>query len=152
MPSTRGEQINPEQAGNQLPYELLEAKRFHGHLGPYLAVGLRMGKLICGKFGDTPFKYRVFTSVGWDPPLSCVIDGLQLATPGTIGNSMIKVDGSGVVAAWVENDKGRYLIRLRDDIRKYIDHETTKTNEEQIAVQLWQDPADRLFEYEEVSR
>ena len=55
--------------------ELQQAKKFHGHLGPFLAVGMVMGKVFCEVFGCEPFSYRIFTSVGLKPPLSCIISG-----------------------------------------------------------------------------
>jgi formylmethanofuran dehydrogenase subunit E len=133
---------------NGISEELLEAKKFHGHLGPYLAIGIRMGKLFCATFGDKPFSFRTFTSVGLIPPISCVIDGLQISTPGTIGNSMIKVEGEGDVAAWVEKDGKKMVIRLRDEQRSRIDTITNKDNEEQLSAELMETPAAVLFTIE----
>lgn len=130
--------------------ELQDAKRFHGHLGPYLIVGMRMGHFISAVFGDEPFSYRIHSSVGWKPPPSCVIDGLQITTPCTVGNSMIQVEDLQDIAAWAENDAVQLSLRLRPAIRDRIDRETTKENEESLAQELWQTPAEELFIIEQI--
>jgi formylmethanofuran dehydrogenase subunit E len=38
---------------SSLPPELESAKRFHGHLGPYLALGLRLGKALVAALSKT---------------------------------------------------------------------------------------------------
>lgn len=126
--------------------ELLKAKRFHGHLGPYLVVGMRMGKLFTEAFGEQPFTYRIHTSVGLEPPPSCVIDGLQVTTPCTIGNSMIRVEGNRSVAAWAKKDGVKLEIRLRSDVQQRIDNDTTRENEESFAQELWEAEPDSIFQ------
>ncbi|RJP75799.1 MAG: hypothetical protein C4524_11405 [Candidatus Zixiibacteriota bacterium] len=126
--------------------ELSAAKRFHGHMGPYLVVGMRMGRLFCQAFGEAPFGFRIHTSVGLQPPFSCIIDGLQVSTPGTIGNSMIRVEGDFALAAWAQKDDRRLDVRLREEVRRRIDTETTRENEERIAAELWEAPAEDLFD------
>lgn len=126
--------------------ELLDAKRFHGHLGPYLVIGMRMGGIFCGTWGDRPFGFRIFTTAGWEPPPSCVIDGLQISTPCTIGNSMLRVLQGDPLRAWAEKDGIRLEITLQPAVRIRIDRETTRENEESFAQELWQAPPEELFE------
>ena len=128
--------------------ELWEAKRFHSHLGPYLVIGMKMGNFICTNLGDKPFSYRIHTSVGLTPPTSCVIDGLQITTPCTVGNSMIQVEELGDIAAWVQEDDRRIRLQLKPTIRERIDQETTRDNEEEIAEELWQAETEELFDIE----
>ena len=57
---------------------LKEAEKFHGHLGPWLILGVRAGefalkKLRCKKFFDIEVKVRGAS----EKPRSCLIDGLQ---------------------------------------------------------------------------
>lgn len=126
--------------------ELLEAKRFHSHLGPYLVIGMKMGNFIRTTLGDKPLSYRIHTSVGLTPPTSCVIDGLQITTPCTVGNSMIRVEVLGDIAAWVQRDDQRIKLQLKPTIRERIDKETTRDNEEEIAEELWQADTEELFD------
>ncbi|TKJ42308.1 hypothetical protein CEE37_01110 [candidate division LCP-89 bacterium B3_LCP] len=126
--------------------ELMGAKKFHGHLGPYLVIGMRMGHLISSVLGDKPFSYRIHASVGWNPPPSCVIDGLQLTTPCTVGNSMIRVEELGDIEAWAKMDAREVKLRLIPQVRKRIDEETTKENEETFAGEIWEAGIEELFE------
>ena len=77
---------------------LKEAERFHGHLGPYLVLGLLAGeialkKLRCRKYFS--LKVRVWGVT--KKPKSCLIDGLQLSTGSTYGKGNIeKLDSSRI--------------------------------------------------------
>ncbi|MBS7248583.1 MAG: FmdE family protein [Candidatus Jordarchaeales archaeon] len=64
------------------------AVKFHGHLGPFLVLGLRAG-LIARKLIGVPssVEVRVFPR----PPLSCVIDGVQVSSGCTVGNGKLLV-------------------------------------------------------------
>ena len=58
--------------------ELLErASEFHGHGGPFMVVGLRMGlealRRLCASGW---FDIRCRVELNWRPPDSCVIDGI----------------------------------------------------------------------------
>jgi formylmethanofuran dehydrogenase subunit E len=128
-----------------LDAELEEAKKFHGHLGPYLVIGMRMGHFIASVFGNRPFSYRITASVGWKPPPSCVIDGLQITTPCTVGNSMLKIESLSDVKVWADKDGERLEILLKPPLRRSIDRETTRENEEKAAEDLWRQGAEDLF-------
>ena len=125
--------------------ELQAAKRFHGHLGPYLVIGMRMGHFISAVFGEEPFSYRIQATVGWKPPPSCVLDGLQITTPCTVGNSMIQIEELGNITATARKDAETLTLQLRPAVRHRIDRETTKNNEESFARELWETPAEELF-------
>ncbi|MGD9014912.1 MAG: formylmethanofuran dehydrogenase subunit E family protein, partial [Candidatus Omnitrophota bacterium] len=65
---------------------LNQAKRFHGHLGPYLILGILAGELAIKKLGCR--KYFDLSVRVWGAqrkPKSCCIDGLQLSTGATYG-------------------------------------------------------------------
>jgi len=69
---------------------------FHGHLGPFLVVGVRMGivglKHLKMKQGDTLLRATAFVKPS--VPFSCVIDGIQVTTKCTIGNGKLKLKKS----------------------------------------------------------
>ena len=59
-----------------LPAELASLQRFHGHLGVYVTLGLRMGTIGKRRFGQ----YKGLTAIVRsqpDPPMRCVLDGVQ---------------------------------------------------------------------------
>ena len=70
---------------------LNEAKKFHGHLGPYLILGILAGELAIKKLGCR--KYFGISVKAWGvkkKPKSCCIDGLQLSTGATYGKGNIE--------------------------------------------------------------
>ncbi len=77
---------------------LNEAIKFHGHLGPYLVLGLKAGELALKKLGCK--KYFNLDVKVWGAnykPKSCLIDGLQLSTGATYGKGNIqKFDGAQI--------------------------------------------------------
>lgn len=133
---------------NNIPIssELQVAKRFHGHLGPYLVIGMRMGHFFTSVLGEKPFSYRIKVSVGWEPPPSCVIDGLQITTTCTIGNSMIRVEKLDDIRARAVQKQREIELKLLPKVRKRIDLETTRENEEAMAIELWEEAAEALFQ------
>jgi formylmethanofuran dehydrogenase subunit E len=70
---------------------LQRAVEFHGHLGPFLMIGLRMGFLAMSALGSSPDEMSVLVKVKSTPPESCAIDGLQVSTGCTLGRGTIRV-------------------------------------------------------------
>jgi formylmethanofuran dehydrogenase subunit E len=78
-----------------------KAVELHGHLGPFLVIGVRMGLVgvreLKAKENDN--ELRVTAMLKYSVPFSCVIDGIQVATKCTFGNQKLKlIDSSGIVA------------------------------------------------------
>jgi len=70
---------------------LKEGIKFHGHLGPYLVLGILAGEFALKKLAAK--KYFGLAVKVWgatEKPKSCLIDGLQLATGATYGKGNIK--------------------------------------------------------------
>lgn len=123
------------------------AKTFHGHLGPMVAIGLRMGRIIVGRLGDTPFSYQIRCFTGKTPPISCVLDGLQLSTPCTVGNGGIEIVEDGEVRAMASDKAGRTVeVRLRSEISERIKAEYDPNHEEALPLALWEMSEEALFE------
>jgi len=100
-----------------------EATKFHGHLGPYLILGILAGELAmkrlgCGKYFGLQVKVR-----GVDKkPKSCLVDGLQLATGATYGKGNIrKIKGSAVQILFrnLKNNK-KITVNLKDSLKKKL--------------------------------
>ena len=76
----------------QLTY--LEAVRFHGHTGPFLALGYKAGKyamerLKPQKMMDIKCSVKTIEK----NPYTCIIDGIQCSTHCTVGKRNIKIEG-----------------------------------------------------------
>ena len=70
---------------------LKAAVKFHGHLGPYLVLGLMAGDLALKKIkAGKHFGIKVLVQGANKKPKSCLVDGLQLSTGATYGKGNIK--------------------------------------------------------------
>ena len=63
----------------------------HRHLGTYSIVGAKMGLRARERFNVALDELRVESHAGLKPPLSCVNDGLQVATGASLGRGTITV-------------------------------------------------------------
>ncbi|MDH7477849.1 MAG: formylmethanofuran dehydrogenase subunit E family protein [Candidatus Bathyarchaeota archaeon] len=76
----------------KLKLAVKEAEKFHGHLGPFLVLGVRMGET-AKKILKTA-NLQVVAKLPLSTPFSCVLDGIQVATQCTIGNQKLKIENS----------------------------------------------------------
>jgi len=72
-------------------YSLEELAKFHGHLGPYIVLGYRIGKYARESFCSDPFAINAVIRCSGKPPESCLIDGVQLGSGCTFGKQNIAV-------------------------------------------------------------
>jgi len=63
----------------------------HGHLGIYSLIGVKMGIRAREYFNIGVDDMAVLSFAGRKPPLSCLNDGLQVGTGGTLGHGLIIV-------------------------------------------------------------
>lgn len=122
---------------NPLPEQLQKAKDFHSHLGPYLVVGLKMGQVIARRLGQEPFSITITSFTGMKPPLSCVVDGLQLATPCTVGNGGIVIRESGQLRVLAARGPREIEISLKQTIHEEIRAAEGTDQLEELALRLW---------------
>ena len=120
---------------------------FHGHLGPFVVVGFRMGEAANEALGADPFGKTALVLTGGKTPRSCVVDGIQLSSGCTLGKGEIAVVDQGEVAAIFLSKTSRrsIKIKLKDSILERI---TTTTREEleSLAAELYSKGIEDLFE------
>jgi len=102
----------------------------HRHLGIYSIIGAKMG-LRAREIMDAPVDdMRVESYAGSRPPLSCLNDGLQVATGASLGRGTITVheDAPRVAATFHYQDRSvtltldpRIIRRIRQDIQATIE-------------------------------
>lgn len=96
----------------KLTSALEKAAEFHGHLGPFLVIGVRMGLIgleRVGKIGRDSL--AVTASVPLRVPFSCTIDGLQVSTSCTVGNQKLALrDSPAIQARFITDDNGPEII------------------------------------------
>lgn len=126
---------------------LKRIEQFHGHLGPYAIIGYKMGKIANQHLGVQPFSKHVIVRTGTTPPVSCIIDGIQLSSGCTLGTGKISVLNEGTPKATFTNNNGRSIeIILKSHIREEIDTSVTEDNIVEYSIQLYEKPDNELFE------
>lgn len=119
---------------------LSEAVRFHGHLGPYLALGILAGelaieKLRCKKY----FGLEVKVWGASRKPKSCLIDGLQLSTGSTYGKGNIQKLSGNRIRILFRNFKNneKLKISLKRDLIKKLNGLKGHADSEKFARELY---------------
>jgi formylmethanofuran dehydrogenase subunit E len=90
----------------------------HGHLGPYLVAGIRMGLLALREL-DSPgyFQLRAESEAGRTTPLSCLNDGVQIGSGCTAGKGNLLIIGEKTPRVrFIADDGRRITIELRSKI------------------------------------
>jgi formylmethanofuran dehydrogenase subunit E len=140
----------------QFDTALKKAVKFHGHLGAFLVIGVRMGKLAerilkCNARSD--IELRVTMKVPFVVPFSCTIDGVQATTKCTIGNQRLAVQNSRkkICADFEVKGSGQTLnISVNPELVSKLRQEMAKgvTNEE-LARKVAAMPEKQLFALKE---
>ncbi len=129
-----------------------DAENLHGHLGPFLVIGVRMGRMAKQVLGvDTSRNdgLRAHVSVPFSTPFSCIIDGIQVTTKCTIGNQKLKVRNSEkeIAAHFERKNPSRALrIRLKPKIAEgVLDRISKGSSVEELAREVARLPESELF-------
>jgi formylmethanofuran dehydrogenase subunit E len=130
-----------------------EAVKLHGHLGPFLAIGVRMGSLAERTLNPDEKDKRKLQATVQTPsftPFSCIIDGIQATTTCTVGNQRLKIRNSRKkIAALFETQNPNRTLRISVKPR-VIEELTEKLSQgasgEQLAARIASMPAEQLFE------
>jgi len=122
---------------------LKRAAEFHGHLGPFLVIGVRMGliglrELELKKRAE---KLHITALLKYSVPFSCVLDGLQVTTGCTFGNQKLTLKNSpGITAEFQLPNKKKVTVAVNqttfDKLKKKLSSEKTFNHEIQELAQL----------------
>ncbi len=127
--------------------KLKQIERFHGHLGPYVVLGYKMGEIANQMLGSCPFSKNVVVWTGMKPPVSCIIDGIQMSSGCTLGKGNISVNSDGIPKARFSNSDGKYVeIALKTSVKHEIDNTVTEKNMTSFSKQLFQRSNQKLFD------
>jgi formylmethanofuran dehydrogenase subunit E len=120
---------------------LQRAVEFHGHLGPYLVLGLRAGLYANQELGRDPMKTKAIIQTKTTPPESCFADGVQLSTGCTFGKGNISLQkGEGLLVTFRKNSQ-KLTLKLKKEI---IEEMNSLPSEEEA----WEDLARDLYKRE----
>ena len=127
---------------------LKEAIKFHGHLGPYLILGILAGELAlktlrCKKY----FGMQVKVWGANKKPKSCIIDGLQLSTGATYGKGNIHKFKGSIIKMEFKNSGNtkKFNLRLKDNLIKELNSIETHRDSELLARQLYKTNPFKIF-------
>lgn len=139
---------HPHDHGQAIPVvDLL--RTFHGHLGPYVVIGYRMGKIALEELGsEGHFGISAEVHSPLKTPRSCLIDGVQLGSGCTLGKGNIRVE-EAPEPAWAvfRSDRGREVtIRLRPEIPQLVTDLVNKNGVEAAGRAFLDIPADSLYD------
>ncbi|MCX5697485.1 MAG: formylmethanofuran dehydrogenase subunit E family protein [Candidatus Omnitrophica bacterium] len=126
---------------------LKEAIKFHGHLGPYLVLGILAGELGLEKLKAKKYFGLDVSVWGADhKPRSCLIDGLQLSTGSTYGKGNIKkLQGNRIKIVFNNNDCGKITLTLKDELINNLNALKRHADSEALARKLFKAAASGLF-------
>lgn len=93
-------------------YALLTSE-LHGHVGIYALLGVKMGLFARELLGAEAGSLRVVSYAGSVPPVSCLNDGLQVATEATLGHGLIEVVHPFSPHVEAEFSTRQSMVRLR---------------------------------------
>ena len=122
---------------------------FHGHLGPYLVFGLRMGTIAVQQLKPKhihELSVTVWTRVS--PPQSCVLDGIQVSSGCTLGKGNIRVKESQRTKA--EFRIGNYTLVIEPSEKAQamlsrVSRRSPQLEVQKIALALYRMPDRELF-------
>ena len=95
---------------------------FHGHLGPYIVLGWKIGNYALEKLNARKyFGLRVMVETP-PKPQSCIADGLQVSTGATCGKMNFFVIPAPHIKIYVQNKETneQIIIKLKDDLTQKI--------------------------------
>ncbi len=131
-----------------LKFVIGKAQDFHGHLGPFLVVGVRMGLVALKHFGENS-SLKVFVKIPLLPPFSCVIDGIQASTKCTVGNQKLSFENSSrdISGLFTAHDSPEILsfCVLRELIDYLTDRLSNGVSVEKLAWDIARLPTSKLF-------
>ena len=131
-----------------LPEELQALQRFHGHLGIYVTLGLRMGAIGRRTFGGYKGLRATVRTVP-RPPMMCVVDGVQFGSACTMGKGNIEVEAAAEPAVTFEKEGRRLTISLKPGLREKVDSEMSHETELERSVFYFTIAEDEIFDVSE---
>jgi formylmethanofuran dehydrogenase subunit E len=91
-------------------YSSKELAKFHGHLGPFIVLGYRMGKFALQYYDNNPFSLYATVYCSGTTPESCLMDGVQIGSGCTLGKRNIELVTSPTAEVMFRHADGRAIL------------------------------------------
>ena len=125
-------------------YSAEDLAAFHGHLGPFIVLGYRMGRYARDHFCDDPFSMKAAVHCSGSPPESCVVDGVQIGSGCTLGKRNIEIVVGPQVRCIFESN-GKQLILTPKPYSPPPKNDHYEATIEHFAEELFEKPDAELF-------
>ena len=126
------------------PMTLIE--RFHGHVGPFVVLGYRSGRLARERLGVTAFKLQAEVFAGTRPPMSCFVDGVQLGSGCTLGKrNIMMTEGDTIEARFTTEDGRRLTVSVSEELLSGLQDWISSDGLDSVSEQLVAAPEGDLF-------
>jgi len=137
---------------DDLVLEIRNAEKLHGHLGPFLVIGVRIGSLakrILNTSTKDSNELRVTAKLPFLTPFSCILDGIQATTQCTVGNQKLKVENmqAQIIMHFEQQDSDKALkIRVNPKIIGELKNKYSKgASNEELAWEIASMKESQLF-------
>ena len=149
--------MNPrDKAMDKLVSTIRRAAEFHGHLGPFLVLGVKMGLIGMKKLKieANARQLRIEAELPKQIPYTCTLDGLQAVTRCTFGNRKLSLKEvkSPVISTKFDADNGekRVFICVKNEVLQTLMEKLQKAKgdtatQEKLAWMIASMPEDKLF-------
>ena len=127
------------------------ARKLHGHLGPFLVIGVRMGEAAIKNLnltGNERLDLRVNVKVPLQTPFSCLLDGIQIATTCTVGNQRLKIENAETIQATFTTQKEAETLKItiNESLSEQLKQKQTQNKlTEELALEIAEMPENQLF-------
>lgn len=133
-----------------------EAVDFHGHLGPFLVIGVRMGLIGLRELKTTrgDSKLQATTLLKRAVPFSCAIDGIQVTTQCTVGNGKLQLKSmpETISTKFQLNQERQVTVTLKttkfEELKKSMPKSARSYKNIQLAREVASSPEKELFTIE----
>jgi formylmethanofuran dehydrogenase subunit E len=140
----------------EIPLLIENAVKLHGHLGPFLVIGVRMGDIARKRLDfDSKNSCKLQASIRTPlfTPFSCVIDGIQASTGCTVGNQKLRIEKSTkkITATFkLQSSDKTMKISVNTKVAETLIEEMSKgASAEQLAAEIAEMQEEQLFVLEE---
>ncbi|MGC8998518.1 MAG: FmdE family protein [Candidatus Bathyarchaeia archaeon] len=138
-----------------LTLEIKNAENLHGHLGPFLVIGVKMARLAKKTLNvdnDKLWNMHVIAELPLITPFSCVLDGIQAATKCTIGNRKLEVRNSSEAISAIfrlkSQDKALKIYVKKHVVEMLKEQFSKGVPNEELAWKIAAMPESQLFKVE----
>jgi len=129
------------------------AEELHGHLGPFLVIGVRIGEVAKEMLKvKNNGKLQVTARIPLKTPFSCILDGIQASTQCTVGNGKLQIINSQkAITVWIklEDSESMLEIRVNSQVVEELKRNLSQgASNQELAWKVMALPENRLFTIE----